>query len=110
MFSREWLPVVKEIRSQLLQAGEKDQGEHGYLAIIDELDCLLRFEYEKKEDRERMANLQMGHIAVYPLAGRISDDLSKAVSEISQSVRRWIRQHRMMERQPNSPPNSPAGC
>lgn len=85
------LEMCEEALNQIEDYARRFPDELALTSVANQLRYLIAVERGQEADRSRLTELTLGRFAVYELSNIISDDLSKLLCGISDSVRRQIR-------------------
>lgn len=87
-----WLDKLNWTLSELNKLKVRYPADQSVVSSIDQVQYLIDLAEGKKEDDSMLDEIILGHHAMYSLADIISYDLSVAMCDISERVRRQLRQ------------------
>lgn len=93
-----WQNLLKSARSLTEQEYKANPSEIPLQSVLSQLDYLIALEAGVESDQSALQEINMGYLAVYPLADVISNELSTQLCDISQSVKRELRKRSIVTR------------
>ena len=89
--NEQWVDKLKWARTELLALRKQYPQERLLLSAITQLEYLIALEEGIESDKSSLEIVDIGYLAVYPLADIVSHDLSVALCDISQKIKRDLR-------------------
>lgn len=87
----EWMAGLCRARAGVLALRDKYPSETLLLSAATQLDYLIALADGKESDDSALEEIDLGHLAAYPLADVLSYDLSVALCDIAERIRRDLR-------------------
>ena len=86
-----WGEKLRWARSEVLTLREKYPNESLLLSVLAQLDYLIALDDGVESDDSSLEDIDIGHLAVYQLADMLRHDVSVALCDIAQKVKRDLR-------------------
>ena len=89
--SEKWTDKLRWARTEVLSLREKHPNEQLLLSASTQLEYLIALAEGAETDDSSLEEIDVGYLAMYPLSDIVSYDLSVALCDISDKIKRDFR-------------------
>lgn len=89
--SDKWIDKLRWARGEVLALREKHPNEQLLLSASTQLEYLIALDEGVETDDSSLEDIDVGYLAMYPLSDIVSYDLSVALCDIADKIKRDLR-------------------